>query len=287
MENKVQTLQSIDNLKIALQKQYINQINNYFGDPKKAMKFLSNVVTSCQKIPELLECESTSVINSFMTMAQLELMPSNVSGEAYVLPYNDKKSGMKIAQFQLGYQGLVTLFYRAGIKSIIAEIVYAKDKFSYINGIIEHNPDVFANDRGEAIGAYVIVELPSGSKINKVMKKDDITGIGKRFSKSFGSSFTPWNEGNDPELWMWRKTVLKQIAKLVPKNEAIITAIGDDNKDSDIDERQEKALAESESMKMGNFIKLSQPKNDKKDKKGQDSTEPAEGGEIAGSESGS
>lgn len=279
--SQIQTIQSTDNLKILLQKQYITQINNYFGDQKKALKFLSNVIASCQKTPELLECESTSVINSFMTMAQLELMPSNVSGEAFVLPYNDRKAGCKIAQFQLGYPGLVTLFYRAGIKSIVAEIVFEKDDFKYTNGSIEHSPDVFAKDRGKAKGAYVIIELPSGSKVNKVMNKDDILGIGAKFSKSYSSSFSPWNQANDPELWMWKKTVLKQIAKLIPKNEAILHAIAEDNKDGNVDERMAKAKVEAESLKMGNLLKLNKLKNDE-DKKGQDSDVAAESNQVPG-----
>lgn len=239
----------IKNLKTVLATQYQKQIENYFGDPKLALKFLSSVVAAVQRTPELLNCEPTSVINSFMTMAQLQFMPSNVSGEAYVLPYKG------VAQFQIGYQGLVTLFYRSGVRLIVAEIVYSKDKFSYTNGVIEHSPDVFAKDRGEAIGAYVIVTLPSGEKLAKVMKAKDILDMGKSFSKSFNTSFTPWKEANDPELWMWKKTVLKQVAKLVPKNETIFKAVEEDNKDSKLAERLETAKMEGEGLKMGNLVK--------------------------------
>lgn len=239
----------IKNLRTVLATGYQKQIENYFGDPKLALKFLSSVVAAVQRTPELLNCEPTSVINSFMTMAQLQFMPSNVSGEAYVLPYKG------VAQFQIGYQGLVTLFYRAGAKSITAEIVYKNDKFEYTNGVITHTPDVFADDRGEAIGAYVIVELQAGGKVSKVMKAKDILDMGKQFSKSFNTSFTPWKEANDPELWMWKKTVLKQVAKLVPKNETIFKAVAEDNKESNVADRAEKARMESEGLKMGNLIK--------------------------------
>ncbi len=239
MQQALQKFAGVSDLRATLAGEYQRQITNFFGDEKKALKFLSSVVASVQKNPKLLECSPDSVINSFMTMAQLELMPSDVSGEAYVLPYNDKRLGM-IAQFQLGYQGLVTLFYRAGAKSIHADIVREKDAFSYVNGEITHAPDVFADDRGKAIGAYVIVTLGSGEKIAKVMKAKDILAIGSRFSKSFKSSFTPWNESQDPELWMWKKTVLKQAAKLVPKNEAIFKAVAEDNKDSIVSDQKDR-----------------------------------------------
>jgi len=226
-------------LKTMLATNYMKQIENYFGDPKKAMKFLSSVVASVQKNPKLLECEPTSVINAFITMAQLELMPSEVSGEAYVLPYNDRNKGL-IAQFQLGYQGLVTLFYRAGAKKIHSDIVRKNDKFSYVNGEITHEPDVFSADRGEARGAYVIIDLQQGGRVAKVMSAAEIMGIGKKFSKSYSSSFSPWNQSQDPELWMWKKTVLKQAAKLVPKNESIYKAIAEDNKDSEIEDHKDR-----------------------------------------------
>jgi len=219
-------------LKTVLAGEYRKQIENYFGDPQKALEFLSSVVASVQRTPKLLECTPESLVNSFITMAQLKLMPSEVSGEAYVLPYKN------VAQFQIGYQGLVTLFYRSGVKSIIAEIVYDKDEFSYINGVVEHNADPFQEDRGEPKGAYVIVELQTGGKVNKAMNKKEIMDIGSKFSKSFKSEYSPWNVKNDPQLWMWRKTVLKQVAKLVPKNETIAKAISEDNKDSIISDRK-------------------------------------------------
>ena len=258
-ENKMMTVQAgVDNFRKVLSTQYHKQIENYFGDSKKALKFLSSVVSSIQRNPKLLECEPASVINSFLTMAQLELMPSDVSGEAYVLPYKN------VAQFQLGYQGLVTLFYRAGARSITAEIVYARDTFSYVNGVITHSPDVFSSDRGEAIGAYVIVELQQGGKISKVMNKDQIMDIGKKFSKSFATDFTPWKEKNDPELWMWKKTVLKQAAKLVPKNETIFKAIAEDNKESNIADRLSKAEDESKALTMGSLLKNNENEKDNK-----------------------
>lgn len=233
---EIDKFKSESDFKLVLANQYMKQINNFFGDEKKAMRFMSSIMSSVQRNPKLLECTRESLINSFMKMAELELMPSDVSQEAYVIPYNNsKKNGntwIKVmeAQFQLGYQGLVTLAYRSGVKEISAEIVYSKDKFSYINGSITHEPDVFADDRGIPKGAYVIVKLITGGIVSKVMSAKDIMAMGERFSKSFETKDTPWKVGNDPNLWMWKKTVLKQVAKLIPKNERLNMAIAEDNK---------------------------------------------------------
>jgi len=61
------------------------------------------------------------------------------------------------------------------------------------------------------------------------MDKESIIDIGAKFSQSYNTEFSPWKEKNDPELWMWKKTVLKQSAKLVPKNEILVKAIEYDN----------------------------------------------------------
>lgn len=250
MENKIVKISNETDLKQFLAKNYMAQIKNFFEGEKQALKFLSSVMASVQKIPDLLKCEPMSVVNSFMTMAQLGFMPSSVSGEAYVLPYNG------IAQFQLGYKGIVTLLYGAGAKSVVSEQVREKDVFTLINGSIHHevNPLKTRVERGEVIGAYAIINLQTGGKVEKFMRQDEILAHAKQFSKSFSSKFSPWNAVNDPEGWMPRKTVLKQASKLAPKNEKLLQAIDEDNKDSRISEIKKQGLVESSNLQMGKFL---------------------------------
>ncbi len=250
---------------------YLTQIKNFFEDDRQAMKFLSSMRASVQKNPKLMECSPVTVINSFMTMAQLGLMPSDISGEAFVLPYaKNKKVGdawehTLEAQFQLGYQGIITLLYRAGVQSIRSEIVRKNDKFSMRNGIIDHEIDVMKSneERGEAVAAYVIATL-NGQELSKAMNKKDILDMGRKFSKSFGGKHTPWDEVNDPELWMWKKTVLKQLGKMLPKNETISKAIAEDNKDSIISDRLEQAKKDTAGLKMGNLLENANKETGKK-----------------------
>lgn len=248
-----QALTPIDQFKISLQREHEKAITNFFrGDKDKVMKFMSSVVYSLKKTPKLIECDKASLFNSFMTCAEYELYPSNVSGEAYVLPYNNK-TGME-AQFQLGYQGVITLLYRAGMKNVFSEVVYANDIFEYEAGLtpkLVHKPKVFG-DKGEAIGVYAVGTLQSGEKQFKVLSKEDIMKF-KEFSKSKGSKFSPWNPENDPELSMWKKTAIKQLSKFLPKNSTIFEAFEKDNRDSKINDA--KLLAEESDLKMGNLLK--------------------------------
>ncbi len=250
----------VQEMKVVLATDYKKQVENYFGDEKKALQFFSSVVSAVQRTPALLDCTPVSLINSFIMMAELELMPSGVSGEAYVLPYKSKNG--TLAQFQLGYQGLITLFYRAKVTGMYAEIVRENDEFEILTGKIIHKIDHKKSmaQRGEAIGAWAI-GIFNGQPMSKYMHRDDIIAHAKKFSKSFSSEYSPWNEKNDPELWMWKKTVIKQLGKLLPKNETINKAIGYDNQDSNISDKVESAKKESTGLEMGNLLKDGKAKN--------------------------
>lgn len=252
----------IIDVKKTLQTKYRLAITNYFGDEKQALKFLSGVIDAIQRNPKLQECTPDSLINSFMIMAQLEFMPSVISGEAYVLPYKIKN--VMTAQFQLGYQGIITLLYKAGAKSVVAELVRRNDYFKIVNGSISHKVDPFKtkSERGEAIGAYAIITNQSGGKVERFMRGEEIQDFGKRFSKSFGTDSSPWEPSNDPEGWMWRKTVLKQAAKLAPKNEQINMAIAYDNEDSVMSDRIKEAKDLSKGMTMGALAEGENKNND-------------------------
>lgn len=219
---------AIDAFKAHLVTDYQKQVTNYFsGNKEKSMKFMSAVVHSVQKVPGLLECDRTSLMNAFMACAEYELYPSNVSGEAYVLPYKGK------AQFQLGYQGIITLLYRAGIESIHTNLVFENDTFEYEEGLdskLVHKPTIFGKSKGKVVGVYAIASV-NGQKLFKVMSRDEVMKF-REFSQSKSSEYSPWNEKNDPEGWMLRKTCIKQLAKILPKNDSLMRAVEKDNQDS-------------------------------------------------------
>lgn len=207
------------------------QILNYFGgDEDVTRKFMSSAVHVCRTVPELLKCNRASLMEALITCADVKLFPSSVSGEAYILPYAGE------AKFQLGYQGLITLFYKAGVQAITSKIVYSNEKFEYEEGLnprLIHIP--LMDNRGEAVAVYAIADLNT-KRIFHVMSKADVMKI-KDMSKAKNSKFSPWNT-NDPELWMWRKTCIKQLGKVLPKNETIAKAIDRDNQDSIVSERK-------------------------------------------------
>lgn len=209
-----------------MQAQILNYLNR---DEDRKAKFISAAIHSVRKVPELLNCDRNTLMDALITCAQFNLYPSAISGEAYILPYKGK------AQFQLGYQGMITLLYRAGVQSINAQIVFENDLFEYQEGLepkLNHAPAPFGTKRGKPIGVYAIA-IVNGEKMFKVMSEEEVMAY-KEFSQSKGSQYSPWNAKNDPDLWMWKKTAIKQLSKILPKNDTLSEAIGKDNQDSTI-----------------------------------------------------
>lgn len=201
-------------------------IANLVGE-KESKKFISSCVACYQQVPTLAYCQPTSLMNAFLEAARVGLFPSNSLGEAYILPFYDTKKNATLAQFQIGYKGFVTLFWRAGVVSVSSQVVFENDKFEYEYGldpILRHTPAT--GERGKPIAAYAIAKV-QGEKIFRVMTESEIMQI-KATSKAKDSEFSPWNS-NDPEKWMWQKTVIKQLAKLLPKTEKLSRAIEVDN----------------------------------------------------------
>lgn len=228
-------LSPLDLVKYNLNEKYLTQTVNFFdGDKRAAMRFMTGYIDYIRRSPKLLQCSTLSLVNSAMMIASFRFMPSSVSGEAYIIPY--KENGKPEAQFQMGYQGYVTLFYRAGVRAIQGEVVREHDDFKLENGVPVHtiDPRKSKEARGEAIGAYVRVVLPSGEPVFKYMNGEDILSHAKKFSKAYGKNDSPWNPANDPELHMWKKTVLLQMKSMLPKNSELLRAMEEDFKDSTV-----------------------------------------------------
>lgn len=179
-------------------------------------------LNSLNKTPSLAETTFESFTTALLTCAELRLMPG-AAQECAIVPFNNSKKNCKEATFMIMYQGLCQMLYRSGmIMDIECEVVCDKDKFDYVRGTSRHL--VFEpaegeySDRGDWKGAYCLIRNKFGGTHIVYMTKGEIEGIKdrSRASKSYDS---PWNSKNLSDLaWMWKKTALKQCAKLCPKS---------------------------------------------------------------------
>lgn len=214
-------------------------------------RFLRIAYTAIRLNPKLADCTQQSFVGALFQAAQLGLEP-NVEGQAYIIPYTNTKykDGKKVyvteAQFQIGYKGYIELFYRHGAAlSIDMHAVYENDVCEYSYGTdsyIKHCPKL--GDRGEVIAFYAVARLRNGGSVFKVMSVQECLEHGQTHSKCYITK--EWDEDlkryipvephfdkNSP--WakdfnaMCKKTVLIQLAKVLPKSIELQKAIAMDN----------------------------------------------------------
>lgn len=239
-------------------------INAYSGEIAKALpsvitpeRFSRMAMTAVTKTPQLAECSPGSFVGALLTAAQLGLEPNTPLGQAYLIPY--RNHGKLECQFQIGYKGMIDLANRSGeIKVIDAHIVYENDDFECEFGLepkLRHKPCL--GDRGKAIWVYALYKTVNDGFAFEVMSVEECMAHGKKYSKSFNSSMSPWVTA--PEEMM-KKTVLKKVLKYAPvKSDFVRGAAADEavnmfNKDDDsgeinvipIDDEQEEITVDTE-----------------------------------------
>lgn len=184
-------------------------------------RFARIAMTAVRNNPNLQKCNPMSFLASLMQSAQLGLEPNTPLGQAYIIPYGSE------AQFQLGYQGLLTLAYRTNeYQSIYAMPVYAQDEFSFEFGLepkLVHKPS--PEPAGAPIYYYAVYRLVNGGHGFAVMSHQEVEMHRDRFSPSWKKGRSPWGTDFDA---MALKTVLKKALKYAPKSVEFASAVAAD-----------------------------------------------------------
>ncbi|WP_405548818.1 recombinase RecT [Streptomyces microflavus] len=176
-------------------------------------------LTLIRKNPELANCTTESFLGALMTCSQLGFEPGSPTQEAFIVPYKGE------ATFQLGYQGMVTLFYQHPMASSIkVETVREHDYFEHEEGLEEkliHRP-CKTGPRGKAIAYYSVARLVNGGRTFKVMYP---TEIEERRQKLPSKNSPAWRNSFDE---MAKKTVLRNHFKALPKSAELARAMAND-----------------------------------------------------------
>ena len=197
----------------------------------KAERIVRIGLTTLRMNPKLYECDFHSFLGALFQCAQLGLEP-NVLGEAYIIPYRVRN--VMTAQFQIGYLGLIKLFWNhESAVGLQVETVYKNDDFNYDLGEnkIHHVPPPFGRERGEAVGYYAAGRLREGGYGFRVISKEEALAHAKRFSKCWDAEKkefkygTPWRDHFDA---MAMKTAVIKLLKFMPKSVEIQRALAMD-----------------------------------------------------------
>lgn len=187
-------------------------------------RFTRIVLTALSSNHQLQECTPPSFLGAMMQAAQLGLEPNTPLGQAYLIPY--RNHGQLECQFQIGYKGLLALFYRSGGKDLQAHEVHENDTFEYELGLepkLRHVPAL--TDRGPVILYYAVYHTKDGGSGFAVMSMDDIKAHMHQFSKAAGKGFSPWSTNFDE---MAKKTVIKKVLKYAPMATDFVRAVAAD-----------------------------------------------------------
>lgn len=188
-------------------------------------RFTRMALSALNATPKLKECSQMSFLGALMNAAQLGLEPNTPLGQAYLIPFKNK--GKLECQFQIGYKGLIDMVYRnENIQTVQAQCVYENDEFEYELGLepkLIHKPAL--TDRGSLILVYALWRSKNGGYGFEVMSKENIDAHARKFSQSFGSSYSPWKTNYEE---MAKKTVIKKCLKYAPVKSDFVRATSND-----------------------------------------------------------
>lgn len=175
-------------------------------------------LTAVRKTPKLAECTPESFAGALLSASALGLEP-DVNGEAYLVPYKGE------CTLIIGYQGFAKLFWQHPLaQHLDCQAVHERDEFDYRLGtdpFLSHKPAV--GERGKVIAYYAVAGLKGGASPFVVLSPEEVKRL--RGGKTGSSGNIP-----DPQHWMERKTVLRQLFKLTPKSTQLATAIQADER---------------------------------------------------------
>lgn len=191
-------------------------------------RFTRIAITAIRQNPKLQECSVPSLLGCLMTLAQLGLEPG-VLGQAYLIPFHNKKMNTVECQLQISYKGLIELLRRTGqLRDIYGYPVYENDTFELKYGLhrdLVHMPLV-NGDRGEAKGIYTVAILKDGTTAFEYMTMSEIRKHEEKYRLGqFKNNIWVKNEEE-----MGTKTVCKKMLKWLPLSVEMLEKLDNDDK---------------------------------------------------------
>ena len=191
------------------------RINNIIGG-KNGTRFITSIVSAVQSNPALQECTNQSILSAALVGETLNLSPSPQLSYFYMVPFNDTKRGVKVAQFQIGYKGLIQLAIRSGQYKKINVLSIKKGELEYFDPLNEEIKvklmvdDWNAREQAETIGYYAMFELTNGFQKAMYWSKEQMENHALTYSQGYKAKkgYTFWEKSFDR---MAEKTMLKQL----------------------------------------------------------------------------
>lgn len=246
----------------------VAQFEKMLGD--KTQGFISSVLQIVNSNELLKNASPETILNAAATAASLDLPINQSLGFSYIVPYKGQ------AQFQIGWKGFVQLAQRTGQYKRINVVEVYENQFKSYNALTEVlDADFDIEGDGDIVGYVAYFCLFNGMEKLCYWSKKKVTAHAKKYSKSFSSGFSPWND-KDQFHEMAKKTVLKNtLSKWGPMSIEMQTAHLADQSIQSAEEayqypdNQPKTLeennSEEEDSRINSFIKDAKTSQDLED----------------------
>lgn len=186
-----------------------NKINQIVGG-ERGQRFVTAIVSAVTNNPKLQECDNNSIFTAALLGESLDLPPSPQLGYYHIVPFNDKNSEYKKAQFQLGYKGYIQLAIRSGqykrinVLALKSGELVKCDDFNEIYEV-EIIQDYNKRKNAPTIGYIAMFELINGFRKCIYWNKEKMLIHADIYSSAFSAdSYFKLLNGKIPEKDMWK-----------------------------------------------------------------------------------
>lgn len=173
-------------------------------------RFISSVVSAVSVNPTLAECDYSTILSAALLGESLKLSPSPQLGQYYMVPFNDKKRGNKVAQFQLGYKGYIQLAIRSGQYKKLNVLAIKQGELIRYDPLNEEIDvalilDEEKREQTATIGYYAMFELVNGYRKTMYWSREKMMAHADRYSMAFNASkYRDLLDGKIPQSDMWK-----------------------------------------------------------------------------------
>lgn len=183
-------------------------------------KLAASALRLVKSDPKFSQCNAAQLFGCIFNCFAMGLEPNTPTGQAYILPFNNRRSGRMDAQLIIGYQGYITIARRSGVvTALVARPVHQGDRFEVAYGLeprLVHEPKLDAG-RGEAWAYYACAKV-DGEPIFVVLTREDVD---KYRARSMSRNSGPWVSDYDA---MALKTAVRRLWTWLPHTDDIANA---------------------------------------------------------------
>ncbi len=203
------------------QEKWQDLIHNTLGDKDRAGRFIASITSAVAVSPTIQACDAGTVLSAALLGEVLNLSPSPQLGHFYMVPYKQKEKRDRdgnvitpertVAQFQIGYKGMLQLAIRSGYYRKIVVLPIKEGELLHWNPMEEDIAVSLIEDEEKrentpTVGYYAMFEYVGGS-FRKIMywSKAKMEQHADRYSQAFSlSAYHKILNNEIPERDMWK-----------------------------------------------------------------------------------